>query len=174
MQKHSTQTPAALREGARGRSFSQRSCLPRNPRTSAAALSAAVDSAKSIGDRTSRSGGTPYAEALNSNASRSSGGSAREELLSEKLPPSHPPHRPHVSSGGGPGEGASLSEKRPPRSTSYPNSRIFGCAPGRRSRRVRRVAGVGAGSSGGGKPACVSRSRHCAATAALPLSRAAA
>ena len=31
-QKHPRQAPAALREGARGRSFSQRSCLPRNPR----------------------------------------------------------------------------------------------------------------------------------------------
>ena len=36
------------------------------------------------------------------------------ELLSEKPPPSQPPYHPHVSSGGGPGEGASLSEKRPP------------------------------------------------------------
>ena len=32
MQKQPTQTPAALREGARGRGFSQRSRLPRNPR----------------------------------------------------------------------------------------------------------------------------------------------
>ena len=32
MQKHPRQTPAALREGARGRGFSQRSRLPRNPR----------------------------------------------------------------------------------------------------------------------------------------------
>ena len=31
-QKQPTPTPAALREGARGRNFSQRSCLPRNPR----------------------------------------------------------------------------------------------------------------------------------------------
>ena len=30
-QKQPRQAPAALREGARGRSFSQRSCLPRNP-----------------------------------------------------------------------------------------------------------------------------------------------
>ncbi len=35
------------------------------------------------------SGGTNYAEATDSNASRSSGGSAREGLLSEKPPPSH-------------------------------------------------------------------------------------
>ena len=33
MQKQPTQTPAALREGARGRGFSQRSRLPRIPRT---------------------------------------------------------------------------------------------------------------------------------------------
>ncbi len=32
MQKQPRQTPAALREGARGRGFSQRSRLPRNPR----------------------------------------------------------------------------------------------------------------------------------------------
>ena len=37
-------------------------------------------------------GGTNYAEAYPPIASRSSGGSAREELLSEKLPPSHPPN----------------------------------------------------------------------------------
>ena len=155
------------------------SCAPRMtadtpPRTSAAALSAAVDSTKSIGDRASRSGGIPYAEALNSNASRSSGGSAREGLLSEKPPPSQPPHRPTSLQEGARGRALLYQRSALPRSTSYPNSRIFGCAPGRRSRRARRVAGVGAGSSGGGKPACVSRSRHCAATAALPLSRAAA
>ena len=35
MQRHPTQTPSALREGARGRGFSQRSRLPRNtPETS--------------------------------------------------------------------------------------------------------------------------------------------
>ncbi len=33
MQKQTSQTPAALREGARGRGFSQRSRLPRIPRT---------------------------------------------------------------------------------------------------------------------------------------------
>ena len=38
---------------------------------------------------TQLTGGTNYAEATNSNASRSSGGSAREGLLSEKPPPSH-------------------------------------------------------------------------------------
>ena len=48
----------------------------------------------------------------NPNASRSSGGSAREGLLSEKPPPSHTPAR-STSSGGGPGE-ALLLEKRPP------------------------------------------------------------
>ena len=45
------------------------------------------------GIHTHLSGGTTYAEARNSNASRSSGGSAREGLLSEKPPPSHPPRR---------------------------------------------------------------------------------
>ena len=113
--KCATRTPAALREGARGRSFSQRSCLPRNPRITPTSLQE---------------------------------GAWGRALLYQR---------------------SAL-----PRSTSYPNALIFGCAPGRRSRRVRRVAGVGAGSSGGGKPACVSKSRHCAATAALPLSRAAA
>ena len=38
---------------------------------------------------TQLTGGTNYAEATNLNASRSSGGSAREGLLSEKPPPSH-------------------------------------------------------------------------------------
>ena len=38
------------------------------------------------------SGGITYAKAHPSNASRSSGGSAREGLLSEKPPPSHTPH----------------------------------------------------------------------------------
>ena len=41
------------------------------------------------GNRTQPSGGTNFAEAAASNASRSSGGSAREGLLSEKPPPSH-------------------------------------------------------------------------------------
>ena len=41
------------------------------------------------GNRTQPSGGTISAEAATSNASRSSGGSAREGLLSEKPPPSH-------------------------------------------------------------------------------------
>ena len=40
-------------------------------------------------------GGTTYAEANPPNASRSSGGSAREGLLSEKPPPSHTPHVPY-------------------------------------------------------------------------------
>ena len=57
----------------------------------------------------------------NPNASRSSGGSAREGLLAEKPPPSHTPARP-TSSGGGPGE-ALLVEKRPPPEFSHsPNS----------------------------------------------------
>ena len=130
-------------------------------RTSAAALSAAVDSTKSIGDApTSQAEPTPKKHP-NPNASRSSGGSAREgllsekpppsqpphrphvssggsareELLSEKPPPSQPPHRPHVSSGGGPGEGASLSEKRPP--PEYPRT------PTPVSSDVRRGGGLG-------------------------------
>ena len=41
------------------------------------------------------SGGTTYAEVPKSNASRSSGGSAREGLLSEKPPPSHTSHVPY-------------------------------------------------------------------------------
>ena len=48
-ERQSTQTPAALREGARGRGFSQRSRLPRStpkPRQVAAALSAAVTTTK--------------------------------------------------------------------------------------------------------------------------------
>ena len=63
-------------------------------RMSAAALSAAVDSTKSIGEELHSLGGTPYAEATNSNASRSSGerGLGGEALLSEKrpLPPASP------------------------------------------------------------------------------------
>ena len=56
MQKQTSQTLAALREGARGRGFSQRSRLPHPPqsvpprRTVAAALSAAVTSTKFIGE----------------------------------------------------------------------------------------------------------------------------
>ena len=76
----------------------------------AAALSAAVTSRKPIGD-------TPHSQAeptpkkhTNPNASRSSGvgGLGGEGLLSEKppLPPASPQHR--LSSGGGPGEVASL------------------------------------------------------------------
>ena len=72
------------------------------------------------GIHTHLSGGTTYAEATTSNASRSSGGSAREGLLSEKPPPSHTPVRFH-SSGGGPGE-ALLLEKRPP--PEFPHLRL--------------------------------------------------
>ena len=50
------------------------------------------DHNQATGPRTNLSGGTNEAEAAKPNASRSSGGSAREELLSEKLPPSQPPH----------------------------------------------------------------------------------
>ena len=53
---------------------------------------------------TALSGGTNYAEATNSNASRFPGGSAREGPFSERPPPSHSSHRFHAS-GGGPGEG---------------------------------------------------------------------
>ena len=59
------------------------------------------------GNRTQPSGGTNSAEAAASNASRSSGGSAREGLLSEKPPPSHPPSPVHLF-GRGSGGGASL------------------------------------------------------------------
>ena len=51
------------------------------------------DHNQATGPRTNLSGGTNEAEAAKPNASRSSGGSAREELLSEKLPPSHTPVR---------------------------------------------------------------------------------
>ena len=58
-------------------------------RMSAAALSAAVDSRKPIRSLAPHTGGTNSEEVPNSNAIRSSGGSAREGLLSEKPPPSH-------------------------------------------------------------------------------------
>ena len=47
------------------------------------------------GNRPQSSGGTIFAEAATSNASRSSGGSAREGLLSEKPPPSQISHVPY-------------------------------------------------------------------------------
>ena len=65
-----------------------------HPRTSAAALSAAVDSTKSIGDAPTPSGGTKHEKTPPPNASRSSGerGLGGEGLLSEKppLPPESP------------------------------------------------------------------------------------
>ena len=79
-------------EGAISRRLTEDTPLPASadaPRTVAAALSAAVTSTKRIENRTPLSGGTMPAEAHNPNASRSSGGSAREGLLSEKPPPSH-------------------------------------------------------------------------------------
>ncbi len=60
------------------------------------------------------SGGTTFVEAALSNASCSSGGSAREGLLSEKPPPSHPPSSPTVSSEGARGRGFSAREAPPP------------------------------------------------------------
>ena len=47
------------------------------------------DHNQSAGNHANLSGGTNFAEATAPNASRSSGGSAREGLLSEKPPPSH-------------------------------------------------------------------------------------
>ena len=59
--------------------------------------------------RTHLSGGTKLEEVRNPNANRSSGGSAREGLLSEKPPPSQPLVRiPLVPLRRGPGGGASL------------------------------------------------------------------
>ena len=80
----------------------------------AAALSAAVTITKPIGDApTSQAKPTPK-KCPNPNAGRSSGGSAREGLLSEKPPPSQPPRSPHVSSGGGPGEALLFREAASP------------------------------------------------------------
>ena len=97
MQKQPTQTPAALREGARegGASLREAASLAYSPRPSP-----------------------------------SSGGSAREGLLSEKPPPSYPP-RPSPSSEGGPGEGL-LLEKPPPRSS--PTAVMLPSFPGRNRR----------------------------------------
>ena len=72
---------------------------------------------QATGNRTRPSGETNSAEATNSNARRSSGGSAREGLLSEKPPPSHPLVRSPVSSGGGPGEALLFREAPPPESS---------------------------------------------------------
>ncbi len=85
------------------------------PRTVAAALSAAVTSTNSQKSTPTFQAEPTKQKHTPPNASRSSGGSAREGLLSEKPPPSHTPVRFH-SSGGGPGE-ALLLEKRPPRSS---------------------------------------------------------
>ena len=90
-----------------------------SPRTSTAALSAAVDARNSIGER-QLSGGTNPEETYPSNANRSSGerGLGGEALLSEKRPLPQPFPFPHTaSSGGGPGGGASGREA-PPRSLS--------------------------------------------------------
>ena len=81
-------------KGWRGRSESPRlaSAEAKSPRRMvAAALSAAVTSRKSIRKQPQLSGGTNSEKTSNSNANRSSGGSAREGLLSEKPPPSHTP-----------------------------------------------------------------------------------
>ena len=58
---------------------------------SAAALSAAVDSTKLQGTAPNSQAEPTPKNRPNPNASRSSGGSAREGLLSEKPPPSHTP-----------------------------------------------------------------------------------
>ena len=90
------------------------------PRMSAAALSAAVDSLKPIGDRPHSQAEPSKQKPRNSNASRSSGGSAREGLLSEKPPPSHTPTSVPLFGRGGLGERRFSLEKRPlPQSTRY-------------------------------------------------------
>ena len=83
-------------------------------------------------NRTQLSGGTNSEETTTPNASRSSGGSAREGLLSEKPPPSHI-HVLSYSSGKGVwGRGASLREAAsPPESPSYPTSSLEEGARGR-------------------------------------------
>ncbi len=91
--KCATRTPAALREGARG-GASLREAASLAPRRSLALAGrgGAVsrrDLNQQAGNRPHLSGGTKPEEVRNPNASRSSGGSAREGLLSEKPPPSH-------------------------------------------------------------------------------------
>ena len=68
-------------------------------RMSAAALSAAVDSPKSIRNTPNSQAEPSKPKRSNPNASRSSGGSAREGLLSEKPPPSHSPSVPPLREG---------------------------------------------------------------------------
>ena len=92
-----------------------------HPRTVAAALSAAVTSTNSQESTPTSQAEPTKQKHTPPNASRSSGGSAREGLLSEEAASlAYPPVRFH-SSGGGPGE-ALLLEKRPPRSLPPPAS----------------------------------------------------
>ena len=97
-------TPAVLREGARGRRFSQKNgYLPQRPPGKGLAQSSALYPQEVHGGSVSRRGHNYLQRRTNNfqaepsqrkpsppNASRSSGGSAREALLSEKRPPSHP------------------------------------------------------------------------------------
>ena len=90
------------------------------PRMSAAALSAAVDSLKFTGDRPHSQAEPTMQKHTPPNASRSSGGSAREGLLSEKPPPSHTPTSVPLFGRGGLGERRFSLEKRPlPQSTPH-------------------------------------------------------
>ena len=82
----------------------------------AAALSAAVTSPKPIGETPTFQAEPSKQKRLNPIARRSSGGSAREGLLSEKPPPSQPPSSSHVSSGGDPGEALLCKRSGLPRS----------------------------------------------------------
>ena len=86
----------------------------------AAALSAAVTTAKLIGDTPTLQAEPSQKKRPNSNASRSSGerGLGGEELLSEKLPlpPVRPPPR---SLSGREREGGGLSSERPPPSQAH-------------------------------------------------------
>ena len=99
LEEESSLFPAALREGARGRSFSQRSCLPRIPPRSltAAGRGGSVsrrDHNQAAGTRVQLAGGRKLGGRVKPIPRCSSGGSAREGLLSEKPPPSQHPHRP--------------------------------------------------------------------------------
>ena len=89
MEEESTQTPATLRVGARGRGFSKsalRMELTRHVLTHrqvAAALSAAVNTTKPIETRTQLAWARTFEGKVKPIPSQSSGGSAREELLLE-------------------------------------------------------------------------------------------
>ena len=109
-----SRTPTAFREGARGRGFSQRSRLPRIPRSLVQAGRGGSVSRRDLDQvkrRECQLAGAGSSEKGTSRIPAALREGAGEGLLSEKPPP--PELSPLVIFGRGPGEGL-LSEKPPP------------------------------------------------------------